>query len=390
MKKEDYYKSYCLGCGLCHSCLGTNYSISEKGFKAPDSVDLSFAEKYCPVSVDNCNASCSSDNIWGDYVEVKRGYSKDSNLRKMASSGGLLSEIASYLLEKKLVDGVIHVGVGESPMSTKVYVSKSREEVISHCGSRYIQSSPLESIVEILEQEGTFAFIGKPCDVMILKNYLKSNPELEKKVYCMLSFFCAGMPSLKANDELVKKMGCDEQIKSIMYRGNGWPGFATVEGLSGKKYTMPYSESWGHVLGRDKHKFCRLCMDGIGLFADIVCADAWYIKNNKPDFSENEGRNLVIVRSDKGKNIIEGMEKEELVVLDGYDEFEKEMPVIQKYQYERRSTMKTQVFALKLLGIKLPKYKLSLLKKYGKFTDFKAKKNIFIGTLKRALKGRYR
>src|SRR3712207_7050821 len=37
---------------------------------------------------------------------------------------------------------------------------------------------------------------------------------------------------------------------------------------------------------------CKICPDGTGEFADIVCADAWYGKDGYPDFAEREGRSL--------------------------------------------------------------------------------------------------
>lgn len=64
-------------------------------------------------------------------------------------------------------------------------------------------------------------------------------------------------------------------------------------------------------------------------------------------------------------------------------------PIIQKYQYERRSTMLYQILALKICGIRVPQYNLHELKKFRKFTDFRTCLRIFWGTLKRVYKGRY-
>lgn len=391
MDKVKFYSSYCSGCGLCKSVDQTNLKLNKKGFLEPDLNNVTFQEKYCPISRDNCSKSCESSAVWGDYISVLLGYSKNPVLRHKASSGGVLSELASFLLDTKLVDGVIHVGVGESPLKTQVFCSTSRDEIISHAGSRYAQSTPLESIENLLQQEKKFSFIGKPCDVMILKTYLLDHPEYQEKISYFLSFFCAGMPSLNANKLLIEKMGCnDQEISSFDYRGNGWPGYATARTKQGIEYKMAYENAWGRVLGRDKHKLCRVCMDGIGLFADVACGDAWNISKGKPDFSEGEGRNLIIIRNKKGEELVEAAIEAGYIYAENYDSFEKEMPIIQKYQYERRSTMASQIFALKLFAIKTPKYKLTTLVKYMKFASFKAQVNIFWGTLKRIGKGRYK
>lgn len=388
-KIDTLFVSYCSGCGLCSSCNGTQLYENEKGFLCPKLSNSELQEKICPASMCSCSKTCKSDNIWGDFVSINRGYSLDPVLRKKASSGGLLSEIACYLIDNKKVDGIIHIGVGDNPLSTKVYVSNNRSEVISHAGSRYIQSSPLVNICKILGEGGVYAFVGKPCDIMTLKNYIRVTDGIKGKIEYYLSFFCAGIPSMVANKELIAKMGCDKEIDSLTYRGNGWPGYAHAVARDGNEYFMSYSESWGRILGRDKHKMCRLCMDGIGIDADIVCADAWYIKNGTPDFSERDGRNIVICRTDKGDRLYKEVLKAGTISSEKYDEYAEEMPIIQKYQFERRSTMAFQVAALKIFHIKVPKYKFSELRKFLKYTNYRTGLKIFWGTLKRVYRGRY-
>ena len=203
------------------------------------------------------------------------------------------------------------------------------------------------------------------------------------------SFFCAGMPTLKANKLLIEKMGCDEkELISLSYRGNGWPGYATAV-TNSQEYKMSYADSWGRVLGRDKHKYCRMCMDGIGLFADISCGDAWYVKDNKPDFTEGEGRNVVFARNQIGLDLVQEAFSAGYIHLEDYVNFNEEIRIIQKYQSERRSTMVAQLFACKLFLRRTPHYKLVELLKYCKNVPLKGQVKVIWGTTKRILKGRY-
>ncbi len=325
---DTFYSEYCTGCGLCSSCLGIPLIMNNKGFLSPKYCKNDFNERVCPASVFSCFKECMAVNIWGDYIAVYRGYSEDAALRKKASSGGVLSEIACFLLDSKEVDGIIHIGADQDSLNTKVFVSHTRAEVISHSGSRYIQSSPLLNICDIIEQDEKYAFIGKPCDVMTLKNYIGEHDKYKDKIKYYLSFFCAGIPSMLANKELILKIGCNEKIASLNYRGNGWPGYVHIVDKNGNEYSMSYEEAWGGILGRDKHKMCRLCMDGIGLEADIVCADAWYIKNNTPDFSERDGRNLIICRTKKGHEIYKKLISHRKVRSERYENFDEEMPIM--------------------------------------------------------------
>lgn len=111
-------------------------------------------------------------------------------------------------------------------------------------------------------------------------------PQLKETIPYLFSFFCMGLPSESAQIKLLKKLECKE-CKSLDYRGNGWPGFATAIDKDSKVHQITYDESWGEILGRDLMPVCKFCIDGIGEMADIACGDAWYLTSeNTPDFSE--------------------------------------------------------------------------------------------------------
>ena len=114
-----------------------------------------------------------------------------------------------------------------------------------------------------------------------------------------------GTPSLKANKKLLKFLNpYNNKIKELSYRGNGWPGNASILLENGKYNYTSYENSWGNYLGRDLQDICRFCWEGTGEAADISCGDGWYIENNKPVFAENEGRNVILARTLKRKAII--------------------------------------------------------------------------------------
>ena len=59
-------------------------------------------------------------------------------------------------------------------------------------GSRYSISSPLANIKELIKDGEKYAFIGKPCDVLALRNYSKINSDMDKAIIFYLSFFLRG------------------------------------------------------------------------------------------------------------------------------------------------------------------------------------------------------
>ena len=380
------YKKYCTGCGLCKSLNICNLEQDEKGFYHPSKENDLFGE-VCPVSGTQ-TVKLDETDIWGRNEAVYLGWSNNDHIRTKASSGGILTEIASFLLISKKVDVVIHTDSDpDNPIKTKIYFSKTPKDVASHCGSRYCISSPL-SVIDQIEDGKKYAFIGKPCDIVTLRNYMELKPELNEAFPYLLSFFCMGLPSDEAQKKLLNKLECDDCV-SLDYRGNGWPGFATAVDKSGVSHQITYDESWGKILGRDLMLACKICIDGIGEMADISCGDAWYLtEDKKPDFSEHAGRNVIFARTSKGNELLQEMRKQRLVTLNMYTDYKDELPLIQTSQWNRRREMRARLLAMKVLKQDYPSYEKSILKQFSKELSFKQHLRVFFGTLKRILKGK--
>lgn len=350
-------KMFCTGCGLCSSIRQVEMKEDCKGFPVPDisELDINFCQSVCPALGGlNCG-----DTAWGSYKYACNGWSDNKIIRKEASSGGVLTSICLYLLKSHQIDGIIQTRVNENiPYATETVVSRTEKDVLSCMGSRYSISTPLSRITELVKPGEKYAFVGKPCDVSALRAYVNKNSELVNSIVIFLSFFCAGMPSNIAQKKLLSELGIKEsECVSIQYRGNGWPGSTTAKNKRDEKHSMSYEQAWGEILGRDVRTACRFCIDGIGLAADIVCGDAWHLNNDgTPDFSENEGRNIVFARTDLGEQLLKESVKNQMIKTE--DANVEELRYIQKYQYERRSTMLAQVVGLRVAGKPVPEYPL--------------------------------
>lgn len=383
MKK--YLYEYCVGCGLCQAMSKAKLETDELGFVHPNTGDEEWLDQVCPAGGRQVQFMDTS-KIWGICENAYVGWSANENVRHQASSGGCLTGICLYLLATKQIDAVIHVNADKNvPYKTKVQISYTQEEIIGACGSRYSISHPLSEF-DKLDLSRKYAFIGKPCDVAALRNYLKNNQKAKDAFVCLLSFFCAGLPSNSAQKKLLDSMGCKECV-SLKYRGNGWPGYTTAIDKNGKNYSMSYDDSWGKILGRDIMKMCRFCLDGIGETADIACADYWYITDDgKPDFSEHDGRNIIFARSLKGDCIVKSSIKTGYLKAEVHKDYIDNLQILQKYQYERRTTMHAKLSALRTMGHASPQYSLEACKKYAANVPFKERFRIFAGTIKRILK----
>lgn len=391
---REILKEYCTGCGLCKSTCSMEFLTDSKGFKIPN-IETEEQEKFCKsvcMAAGKPSDQFSVDNVWGNSKAVCLGWSSDEDIRLRASSGGVITSLCCYLIDMKLIDGIIQTVRDDNiPYETKTVISRNSEQVKLCMGSRYSTSAPLEDILKLLEDKEIYAFVGKPCDVAILRTYLSQHQEYQGRIRYLFSFFCAGQPSEKAQLKLLKQLGCDNarECKSLQYRGNGWPGFATAIKYDGTNKTMTYNDSWGKILGRDVRKCCRVCLDGIGELADIACGDAWYLTNDgKPDFSEGLGRNVVFARTEFGNTLLKEALGQGYIVLKDYENYTDELKKIQKYQFDRRVSMQTMIAAMKLAQKNVPSYNKNVLRRLSKNASFVQKAKRFLGTFKRIKQGK--
>lgn len=389
----------CAGCGLC-SALNSEKSkmeYNEEGFLRPtnvntfsDEFDEKF-EKFCPgFIIDHSILNKTEDSIWGNYNDIIFGYAKNDNVRHISSSGGILSALLIYLLEQKIVDGVIHIGVKkDNPLENEVKLSNTVEEVLRNAGSRYSPSAPLDRIDKYLDTDKTYVFVGKPCDVAALKMYSNVDCRVDERIKYMLSFFCAGVPSIEGSIKILEKNNLKKSdVAEFSYRGEGWPGYTRIKDKNGKVYKMKYEDSWGQILNRYLQKRCKICIDGIGEFADISCGDGWYgDEKGYPVFNEENGRSVILARSEKGQELFRN------AVKAGYIKVEKtinsdDLKKIQPFQFDRRTTLISRISGMRLMLRMTPKYSKDIMLKSSSKASGRRLTAIFLGTVKRVLKGR--
>lgn len=329
----------CVGCGLCASVLGKencDMRLNDNGFYRPSFKTMppdKTIRNICPgIKVHGD----SHQSIWGNIKEVVEGWSKDSVLRHKAASGGIVSSLAIYMLESGQANAVLQVGVcDDSYLYNELKISRSKEDVIRNAQSRYAPALTLVNIKQILDSTTErFVFIGKPCDIAGIRNFVEQYPDYRDRFALFISIFCAGMPSYKASIDAWKKSGRDDDPESMKYRGDGWPGYFRATWKDGQEFKLSYHESWGQILGRQLGYRCKICPDGIGMLADVAVGDSWNTRNGYPDFTESDGRSFVFVRTDRGKEAMNfakihgNLEYHELSVDKIKD--------MQAYQYKRR------------------------------------------------------
>lgn len=298
------------------------------------------------------------DPLWGPYVEMRTGYATDPVMRHRASSGGALSTVLVHLLETGAVDAVIQTSAAPTlPIGNVTVLSEDSAGVLAAAGSRYAPSAPLDRINVHLESDKRFAFVGKPCDVAALRALSELDPRVNARILVMLSFFCGGIPSHAGGEAVLAALGTDlAHTSSFRYRGNGWPGEATATLTDGSKRTMSYRASWGGILSHHVQHRCKICADGTGVAADLVCADAWVCDDRGyPIFEESDGVSLIVARTPLGQRLISAAESSGRLITEHFDP--KTLINIQPGQAKRRRALLARLIALQAVAKPIPFYR---------------------------------
>lgn len=388
----------CAGCGGCTLVAPDKIGMgmTAQGYLRPTlSAPLTKPEdrriaRICPGLGQTVQAEGRSDDIlWGPYVSMHTGWSSDDSLRHTASSGGALSALLIHLLETGTVDAVIQTAASPVvPVANATVLSTSPEEVHRAAGSRYAPSAPLAGISALLDDDRRFAFVGKPCDVAALRALAAEDPRIEARIPVTLSFFCGGIPSQGGAERILERLGTDlGATQAFRYRGNGWPGRATATLHDGSERSMSYFDSWGGILSHHVQLRCKICADGTGKAADIVCADAWETDDaGYPLFEERRGVSLIVARTSRGGTLLADAAAAGRLATQPFAP--PNLAAIQPGQAGRRRVLLARLAGLRVLGRPVPRYKgLHIAAAARQGRTLTSLKNL-LGMIRRGLTGR--
>lgn len=274
----------------------------------------------------------------------------------------------------------------DKPWLNRTVQSRNRNEILSRTGSRYAPASPYDGLRAIEESDRPCVFIGKPCDAAGVTMLRRQRPELDRKLGLVLTFFCAGTPSTQGTVDLVTSLDIRRSdINALRYRGEGWPGrFKVLYEDRTKEKSLSYMESWGKLTSYRPLR-CHLCPDGLGRVADISCGDAW----EKFESVRDAGRSIVVVRTQRGREILHGAMAAGYVALEpvGTHAVLSAQPSL----LQRRREVFGRLVAMRLLRIPIPKFiGFSLFRSWLRL-PFLEKTRTVLGSLRRlVLRGHWR
>lgn len=309
-------KKICTGCSACFNiCPKSAISMVEDdfGFVYPK-IDLEVCFD-CGI----CSQICPANNSL-DFLTPQKVYAainKNQFDYHTATSGGIATLFARDFIKKG--GSVYGVAFSKHDINFEHIRIECDADIEKIKGSKYVQSDTSNVFVKIrqdLENDLYVLYIGTPCQVAGLKNYLKK--DYSKLLTCDL--VCHGTPSQKMLKEHLENFICLQDVKKISFRDK--QGFYLT--VYGKEDVIYRKRNFNDVfyLGFLKSLFyresCYNCKYAQHKrFSDITLGDFWGFDTQKGEFpaTTSNGLSLVLINTEKGNTFFEDI-KDDLIYLE--------------------------------------------------------------------------
>lgn len=304
MIKIDNIKE-CSGCYACYSaCPKGCISMEEndEGYLYPNinknkCINCGICEKKCPIVNNNKN---------NELIKTYGCYSKNNDIRKQSSSGGIFSLLAQQVLNS---GGVVFGARYDSDFNVIHDYIENINELYKLRGSKYLQSIIGENFKitkDFLEQGRLVLFSGTPCQIDGLIKFLGK----EYKNLITVDIICHGVPSKKVWNSYREYMNINGDISSVNFRDKsiGWEEYALSIRYKNKPAFSQLAKDNLYMIGFVNDFYLRpSCYDckskGINRASDITLGDFWGINNILPELNDKKGTSIVLIQSKKGENL---------------------------------------------------------------------------------------
>lgn len=322
----------CVRCGICSGVCPLNaIGFNRDAFPVVDSrcKGCGLCVKVCPGKGIDLS-SYFKEGLLGYIKKVYFCRVKDKEILLQASSGGVVTGIASFLLKRGIADGVVCVHNEPFCIFPCSKIRDTPNEVLISRGSKYVLFPWGIFLKEFLRDNRykNLVVTGLPCHLHGLEKLCKVKPEIKNRVIFKMGLVCA-MNIEPAFIQLIadrfNKRG--EKLKEVNFRYGKWPGGVRIiySDKEGEKSYVLFEELGKEFFVLFKYMFgaerCLLCPDTTAVLSDISFGDPWgRYDNGKLIMEGKDGVTMVICRTYKGVELIETLIKEG--VLESVDDSE--------------------------------------------------------------------
>lgn len=307
-------KNECCGCSACARCCpagAVTMAADSEGFLYPQIDGARCTD--CGI----CQKVCAFKKVSSDKISALAAYAakhKDDAVRQTSTSGGVFTALSDVILNK---GGAVYGAAYADSMQVKHERADTKARRDAFKGSKYAQSD-LGDIFSRVERDladgKAVLFSGTPCQVDGLRSFLRRKPGIDERNLTLCDIICYGVPSPLIWKEHVhflekkhksrltsysfrsKKYGWNKPVEEGVYQN----GFADSKSLVSQIFMRLFYQ------GRIFRPSCHVCpYTRIQRPSDITIADFWGVEKTMPDFHDQNGVSLVLVNSEKGRELLD-------------------------------------------------------------------------------------
>ena len=296
----------CTQCNACQIICPKNcisFVDAKDGFCAPR-----INRDEC-IECGACMRACHRINskiVFQNPIKTYACWTKKSDDREKSSSGGAFSVIARKIIEG---GGVVYGACMCDDLKVRHIEINCQDDVALLQGSKYVQSylgDTFKSIQKQLSSSKDVLFVGTPCQVAGLYSFL--NKTYNNLFTCDL--VCHGVPSQKAFDIYIEKVGLKGHCKNFNFRfTKGW-GFqlssqqvSPKEKIIKKRVVSPKNAYYlrAFTKGLMFNEACYSCAyANPERISDFTMADFWGLGEKIPfDHPTNKGVSCLLVNNER-------------------------------------------------------------------------------------------
>lgn len=331
----------CTGCYGCYNICPVDGAIefkrTEEGFYKPflteKCIQCGVCQKGCPV-ITKVNNNKKED------LEVYSSWSKDENIIKNSSSGGIFSELAKKVLKN---NGIVFGAKWSNGEIVHSSIDKI-ENLYELQKSKYLQSkieNSYKEVKEFLKEGKTVLFVGTPCEIGALNTIVKDERLIA------VDLVCHGIPSYNTYDKYIEenfKENKEDITVDFRNKDTGWENFNLTFKNKDKEILKNHHQKdiWfrGFLRNIYLNKPCYNCeFRTLPRYGDITLGDFWGV----PEELKNPlGTSVITVNSKKGKELLEKIKGNIVLKEANFDLAYKGNPCL--YNYEMKDTNREKFF----------------------------------------------
>ena len=301
-------KEKCTGCGACINVCPTNsikFEKDKEGFAQPiinkeTCIDCNRCKKVCPA-INNVN----KNQVLKSLCVVN----KNKEILLKSSSGGVFTELAKNILEKK---GCVFGAIFDENLKVIHKKIEKESDIKLLRGSKYVQSNTLNTFREVkdeLKKNRYVLYSGTPCQIAGLLNFLK-NENIEKLI--TIDLICHGAPSQDFFDRYIKYISNKKDIKNFKFRHKNKNDnncmilqYKINNKIKNIKNPMIDPYYYAFLYGYTYRKSCYTCKYANDKrVGDITLGDFWGAGTYFKELKYVPGVSAVLINTEKGKKII--------------------------------------------------------------------------------------